>query len=366
MKLIKNMTFTFLATSSLLSASLQMDGGSVIGKNIYGVINDFKENPIILDKTAIIPKDSTYTGFINVKNKEENSDFIISSFHSESGIGALYVTKTKLEENKIIPINTQALDLAAIGGVYSPTKGYKTPWNTFIFTQDKLIDGKNDKKFIKEFAPYFQNKINLVDSYKYGWPFELVVLNPKGDAKVLNQYAMGRTFASDIIIMPDKKTVYMFDGKYSKNLYMFISDKAEDFMKGTLYAAKLNNNSIKWIQIAKQNALKVKLKFRRTVKFSSLYKSKKPTNGMCPKKYSLSKSIYGEECLSVNKRSKKYVGVFDPIRESARLGASSFDNGLTSMAYDAQNNMVLFKMKANTKMRFNANNKALSSQYIIK
>ena len=366
MKFIKNITFTFLTTSSLMAASLQMDGGSVIGKNIYGVINDYKGSPIILDKTALIEKDSSFSGFINIKGEDEESDFILSSCQSQKGIGALYITKTKLENENIKAINTEAIDLSSVGGVYSPTKGYKTPWNTFIFTQDRLVDGNNDKTFINDFAPYFQNKLNLVDSYNYGWPFEAVVLNTKGDAKVINQYAMGRVFASDILLMPDNKTIYMFDGKYSKNLYMFISDKPEDFMSGNLFVAKISDNSITWEKLAEQNALKLKLKLRRDLKFSSLYKSQKPKNGVCKKDFVFTESYYGKECLSVSKRSANEVGVFEPIREAARLGVRPNLNTITSISYDFDNNMVLLKKEQNVQMRFRANHKAFNSEYIIK
>lgn len=366
MRILKNLALVSVAVSSLFSASLNMQGGDVIGKNIYGVINDFKGHPILLDKTALLEKDSSFSGFINIKSDDDQSDFIISSFQSKEGIGALYLTKTKLEDKKIKAINTESIDLSKVGGVYSPRKGYKTPWNTFIFTQDRLVDGKNDKKFINDFTPYFQNKKNLVDSYKYGWPFEAVVLNSKGDAKVINQFAMGRTFASDIILMPDNKTVYMFDGKYSKNLYMFISDKATDFIRGNLFVANLSNNSITWKKLATQNSLKLKLKLRRDLKFKSLYKSHKPKNGTCKKKYILTESYYGKECLSVTKRSAKAVGVFEPIREAARLGVKTAFKDITDLSYDSESNMILLKKDGSVITRFSANNKAFNSEYIIK
>lgn len=366
MKIIKNITLTLVTASTLFSASLNIKGGDVIGKNIYGVINDHKSLPIVLDKTALLPENSLYSGFINIKTQDEEQEFILSSFASKEGIGALYLTKTKLVEDTITAIDTNPIDLSSIGGVYQPTTGYKTPWNTYLFTQDRLVDGNDDKEFIQEFSPYFQNKNNLVDSYKYGWAFETIVLDTKGDAKVINHFALGRTFASDLVLMPDNKTLYLFDGKYTKNLYMFISDKPEDFISGTLYVADNKNGSIKWVELAKQNSLKVKLKLRRDLKFKSLYKSHKPKNGTCKNKYTLTKSIYGQECLSVSKRSKKYVGVFEPIREAARLGVDSNFKDITSIDYENDSKMLVLKKNGSIVTRFSANNKALNSQYLIK
>jgi competence CoiA-like predicted nuclease len=177
---------------------------------------------------------------------------------------------------------------------------------------------------------------------------------------------MGRTFASDIVLMPDNKTVYMFDGKYSKNLYMFVSDKAEDFISGNLFVANFSNNSIKWEKLAAQNSLKLKLKLRRDLKFKSLYKSHKPKNDTCKKNYTLTESYYGKECLSVSRRSIKNVGVFEPIREAARLGVKPSFKEITSLSYDKESNMILLKKNGSVQTRFSANNKALDSEYIIK
>jgi hypothetical protein len=366
MKIIKNITLALVTTSSLFSASLNMQGGDVIGKNIYGVINDYKGLPIVLNKMALLAKESSYSGFIHIKGEDKEQDFILSSFSSKKGIGTLYLTKTKLNEDNITVVDTNTIDLSSIGGVYSPTKGFKTLWNTYLFTQDKLVDGNDDKKFISEFSPYFQNKINMIDSYKYGWAFEAIVLNTKGDAKVINHFALGRTFASDIVLMPDNKTLYMFDGKYSKNLYMFISDKEEDFISGTLYVAKKTKNSIQWIELAQQNSLKLKLKLRRDLKFSSLYKSHKPKNNTCKKNYTFVDTVYGKECLSVSKRSKKQVGIFEPIREAARLGVISDFQDITSITYENESQMLIFKKQDSVVSRFSANNKMFNSNYTIK
>jgi hypothetical protein len=357
-----------LSIITLTASSFNINGGDVIGKNIYGVINDIKGNPIQIDGKAVIVKDNSYSGFLNIKDKEEDisQDFLISSFSSSNGIGSLYVTKTKMDENGIKAIDTKSIDLSALGGVYSPSKGYKTSWNTYLFSQDKLIDSKNDKEFIQNFKPYFTHKSKLVNSYKYGWGFEAVVLNIKGDAKAINNYAMGRTFASDIAVMPDNRTVYIYDGKYSKNLYLFIADKAQDFIKGMLYVAKFDGDKMKFEKLGKNSSLKMKLKMRRGVAFKNIYKSKKAKNGKCARKYTFISTVYGDECLRVNKRFKKYAGVFEPIRQSAVLGVEPFLTDTSSMSYESDSNMLVFKNGDSIIHRYQTNNKDLKSEFIIK
>lgn len=357
-----------LSIITLSASSFNMNGGDVIGKNIYGVINDVKGNPIQIDGKAVIIKDNSYSGFLNIKNKEEEleQDFLVSSFTSPSGIGSLYVTKTKMDEKGIQSIDTAPIDLSSLGGVYSPSKGYKTQWNTYLFTQDKLIDSKDDKKFIQDFKPYFGHKSKLVNSYKYGWGFETVVLNTKGESKAINNFAMGRTFANDLVVMPDNKTVYIYDGKFSKNLYLFVAQKAQDFIKGNLFVAKYDGEKIKWEKLSKNSSLKIKLKMKRGVAFKNIYKSKKVKKGKCAKKYTYISTVYGQECLRVNKRFKKYAGVFEPIRATAMLGVKPFLVDTSSMSYEKDSNMLVFKNGDSIIHRYQTNNKDLESEFIIK
>ena len=350
--------------SSLFSNSFDIKGGDVVGKNIYGVITNFNKNPIQINNRSIIVKENSYNGFLNIKDK--NQDFLVSSFISSTGIGSIYITKTKINNNKIDAYDTESLDLSSMGGVYSPSKAYKTSWNTYMFTQDKLINSKNDKSFVSDFKYYFDDKISLVNSYKYGWNFEVIILNASGESKAINNFSMGRTFGSFISIMPDNKTVYIFDEKYSKNLYLFVSQKQQDFLKGTLYVASKVNDKIQWKKLGKNSSLRLKLKLKKNLKFKDIYKSTKVKNNKCPNKYTFISTVYGEECLKINKKLKKYAGALEPIRQSAMLGVKSFLNDISSMNYDKEKNMLIFKNADSIKYRFNTTNNDMNSNFIIK
>lgn len=365
---MKFFTLLIFTISSLLSSSFDMKGGDVIGKNIHGVITNFKHNPIQIDTKSLIIEDNSFNGFLNISNQEEdmNQDFLISSFISDKGIGAIYLTKTNLIDNKINYIDTQSLDLSPIFGIYNPSKAYKTPWNTFMFIQNKLIDSKDDNDFKEKFSPYFQNKKPLVHSYNYGWNFEVVVLNTKGDAKAINNFAMGRTFSSHISIMPDNQTVYMYDSKYSKNLYLFVAEKPADFLKGKLYVASKIDDQIQWKLLGNNSALRIKLKMKKELSFKDIYKSEKVINNKCTKNYTYITSVYGKECLQLQKKFKKFAGALEPIRQTALLGVQTFLNEENTMTYDKENNTLIFTKNNSISYRFKTNNEELNSKYIIK
>ncbi|MEA3512449.1 MAG: hypothetical protein U9R37_02510, partial [Campylobacterota bacterium] len=345
-------------------------GGDVIGRNIFGLLTDFKHDPIIEIDKAIIIQNSSSNGMLSLKDTEDEDrvqDFLISSFYEEnSGIGTIYITKTKLENNQIKAIDTQPVDLGLVDGIYKPSNGFKTSWNTYLFSQNGLIDSKNSKEFINNYKKYFKNKSNKVNPYKYGWGFETIILNTKGDAKVINHYSLGRTFASNILVMPDNKTVYTYDKQNSKNLYLFVANTANDFSKGNLYVAKKQESSISWVKLGKNSALRLKMKMKKDIEFKDIFKSKKPKDDSCVRGYSFTDTVYGKECLKVNKKFKKYAGTFEPVRYAAIKGVNGFMD-VTTFGLNDKRDMLNFKLDGSIKQSYSfVDDEKLNSNYIIK
>jgi hypothetical protein len=353
----------------LLANPLNIEGGEVIGKNIYGLLTDYKGDPLQVEGKSQIQKESSYNGFLSIKDTEDEieQEFLISSFYNDSKIGAIYVTKTKLLENSIQAFDTEAIDLSPQGGVYGPSKAVKTDWNTYIFMQTALIDSKQPEAFEKAFKPYFKNKGDLIDSYNYGWNFETVVLNIQGHAKAINNFAMGRTFSDTVKIMPDAKTVYLYDSQYSNNLYLFVASTPEDFSKGSLYVAKKVAKKIKWIKLGKNSAIRIKLKLKKKLEFGAIFKSKKPKNGDCAKGFSSIQTVYGHECLKVNSRFTKYAGAFEPIRYAAIKGAIPFIKNVSLISHNTDSKILEFKHNDSVQYQYQlTTDTTIGSEYIIK
>jgi hypothetical protein len=296
-------------------------GGEIVGKNIFGVMNNFKNEPMLVEARASIIKDSSFHTFLMVKEKELEQDFIISGLINDSGIGNIYITKTYLEDGKVTLFDTFNMDISSTKGLYKPHSFFKTNWNTLFISQG-VVNSRLEKKFQDSFKAYFQDRKELVNSYNYGWTTEVVILNTSGLSKGINVFSMGRTFADKFFIKSDNKTIYMYDSKNSKFVYKFLSETPKDFTKGTLFIGKKENGKLSWIKLGKNSALKIKMKFRKAVKFKDIFTYKKPINNQCSRGYSYISTMYGQECLKVKKRFKNYAGAFEPIRYGAIKGGT--------------------------------------------
>ena len=71
---------------------------------------------------------------------------------------------------------------------------------------------------------------------------------------------MGRFSHENAQVMPDEKTVYLSDDGYDTVLFKFIADTAGDLESGTLFAAKVTQDSginpgttgfdVEWLELA--------------------------------------------------------------------------------------------------------------------
>lgn len=306
-----------------------ISGGQVIGKNIYGLAIDYQGDPLILGEKPLIYPQSNSEQVVVV----DEAKFKVSVFNDT--IGSIYLSYFDKKMNS--PFDTEPLPLENTDGLTNPASTLLTPWNTVLLSESTRIDGAAAQEFIENFSPYYKGKANLVLPYNYGWISEVIVLDAQGKTKSIKNYAMGRLFASQVLIMPDAKTFYLIDDL--GNLYCFIAEQAESTAKGHLYVITQNKNELKYELIGEGSALKLKFKLRK-MEFSSLFKVSKPTKGKCKNKYEYIQTIYGEECLSIKRRNKKYVGFFEPIRFMALNGFVSIAKPNSQIKYDSKQKQV--------------------------
>ena len=341
--------------ASVTLAANEVHSGEVIGRHIFGLATDYQGDPVLInDKPLIYQK----PGFQQEISFDKQHFFITGFTHT---IGGLYLTWLNKDKR---PIDTKALDLATIDGLHAPTAGILTPWNTLMLSESQLLDAANPKSFIDIYKFYYKGKASLVNPYKSGWVSEVIVMDEKGLAKAIKDYAIGRLFAQQTIIMPDGKTVYLLDKQ--GNLYCFIAENANSMAKGKLYALHRQQQNVKYVLLGKSSALKNKFKLKK-IKFKKIFKTRAVKNQQCPKKYHYAKTIYGEECLKLQRKNKKYAAFFEPLRILAIKHITPFAQENSKFNFDEKSAQLVFSENDGKKSRFSLeNNQNLQSQFIIK
>ncbi len=100
----------------------------------------------------------------------------------------------------------------------------------------------------------------VFNPYKYG---ETIEVTPTGNSQyaIKKWFTIGRNAKELVYVMPDGRTTYNTDDGERVGFFKFVSDKANDFYSGTLYAAKLTQKSaenggsfdISWVSLGSAN-----------------------------------------------------------------------------------------------------------------
>ena len=156
-------------------------------------------------------------------------------------------------------VDGENVDFASVNGTWNNCNASVTPWNTGLTSEEyEPTAGKAGwQKNVKDMSLYLGKQAN---PYFYGYPVELI---PDGrgnlaTTKLVKHYAMGRMSYEMSLVMPDGKTVYSGDDGTNVVLFKYVADKAGDLSAGTLYAAKIKQNSddslgITWIELGRSN-----------------------------------------------------------------------------------------------------------------
>jgi len=140
-------------------------------------------------------------------------------------------------------------------GLWIPCAASKSPWNTFLGSEEYEADQHNfDMYSMNPVAnPLSFSNANLYQAfrskfgvsarpYNYGYVTE-TTLDKTGAATSVKHYATGRWARELIRMMPDGRTYYSGDDSKSTILFMGIADTANDLSATTLYASKFTQTS---------------------------------------------------------------------------------------------------------------------------
>lgn len=340
-----------------------MEGGQVIGKQIFGLARDYQSTPLMLGEDPLIYEKSDFDSKITFEDKA----FTISVFDHD--IGSVYLTEYDTRRKKFI--DTVALDLASVAGITSPSKTVPTAWNSTLFSEGTPVNSANPDSFIDTFKHYYKNKADLVNPYNYGWVTEIVLLDNNGSAKAIKNYAVGRVSASQLVLMPDGKTLYLFDSENSGHLYMFVAAETNSLTKGTLYIAEDNDGKVNFVELGSTSALKAKFKLKRA-KFKTFFDIQDPKSTVCTTGFKLVKTEFGAECLKLKSKNKKYAGIFEPQRVAALKGIkpfgfpSSTDSSALEMGFNQDSKVIYFASQQGAKYEYAVTeNTTLNSSYAM-
>ncbi len=172
-------------------------------------------------------------------------------------------------------LDAMMVDFAAVNGTGANCFGSVSPWNTPLTSEEWVVNTALDSTT----DPSWNDPAEIADNsllagmwalseeasnpYDYGYIVEIT--EPISAAPVpVKHFTIGRYEHENAVVMPDRKTVYASQDDTGGVLFKFVADSAEDLAKGTLYAAKLTQDTglndpavtgfdVTWVELASGN-----------------------------------------------------------------------------------------------------------------
>ena len=237
----------------LLQAGDTLSDGHLAG-GIYSIANG---------EQILLSQKPDFNAFIPT-NQDGTSGFLYTAWEDRpAGISQIEIQWDSATEQWDV-ISSQMLNLSSINGGWVLCFGTVSPWGSPLFSEELYFDDTEDWNNVN--YRYHQGQ-QLLASYlgTYPNPYDYGFIVEMEDSDTNNpdltrHYTMGRYSHENAQVMPDNKTVYLSDDGYDTVLYKFVADAPGDLSKGTLYAAKLIQDStrdssttgfdVEWIELA--------------------------------------------------------------------------------------------------------------------
>ena len=237
----------------LLQAGDTLSDGRLAG-GIYSIANG---------EEILVSQKPDFNAFIPT-NQDGTSGFLYTAWEDRpAGISQIEIQWDSATEQWDV-LSSQMLNLSSINGGWVLCFGTVSPWGSPLFSEELYFDDTEDWNNVN--YRYHQGQ-QLLASYlgTYPNPYDYGFIVEMEDSDTNNpdltrHYTMGRYSHENAQVMPDNKTVYLSDDGYDTVLYKFVADTPGDLSRGTLYAAKLNQDSttdssttgfdVEWIELA--------------------------------------------------------------------------------------------------------------------
>lgn len=212
-----------------------------------------------------------FNGFITTA---EGRGYLFTNWELYPG-GMSRMSIAKDEQGQWSVLDAMMVDFAAVNGTGANCFGSVSPWNTPLTSEEWVVNTTLDSTT----DPSWNDPAEIADNsllagmwalseeasnpYDYGYIVEIT--EPTSAAPVpVKHFTIGRYEHENAVVMPDRKTVYASQDDTGGVLFKFVADRAEDLGKGTLYGAKLTQDTglndpavtgfdVTWVKLASGN-----------------------------------------------------------------------------------------------------------------
>ncbi|NKF22456.1 PhoX family protein [Solimonas marina] len=301
--------------------------GASTSLNVFGQIVDNTMTPIYqTDGSTTIADSNDFSSILQVGGKL----YAVSQFESRPGGMYLTALSQDSETGKLAAVETTAIDLSGINGIWNPCAGMVTPWETHLGSEEYEPNAANGTDSASSMSAYLAGA--TTNPYYWGYPVEVTV-SDAGAASVAKHYSMGR-FAHELsYVMPDEKTVYQSDDGTDVGFFRYVADTAGDLSGGTLYAMKWSQTSdssdsalgtadISWIELGSGTDAEVKALIDAGTTFEDIFSVGTVTDGSCATGYTYVSANGSKECLKLNAGMEQAAAFLETRRYAGYLGAT--------------------------------------------
>ncbi|KAL4424959.1 hypothetical protein ABPG77_002844 [Micractinium sp. CCAP 211/92] len=315
--------------------------------------------------------------------------FLITHFEAPSPAVQYVVELGQAPDGTLTPRNMKPVDWSALGGLWNPCAGSRTPWGSHIGGEEyepdarpfseatdlasfkAQMDASSGYGEVEGYMAYWDVypadiTLNLIkqkfNPYKYGHIHETRV-DFKGNPTVFKWYTMGRLAFEMAYVLPDRKTVYLTDDGTNVGFYKFIATKPGDMSAGSLYAARFTQTAatnggsftIQWIKLGTGVNKDLRALALNTT-FADIFETATYTDGTgCPIGFtSVNEGGRPVQCLKVKPgmdtaaaflETRRYAGIKGATTEFSKWEGITYDpkrghlyTSMTSIRYGMEDN----------------------------
>ena len=224
----------------------------------------------VQDGTALIKvsNDPDFNGWIEVS---ENEGYLFTNWEDRpGGMSRLHLMRDQDGRWAVKDNDATMVDFSAVKGTWVNCFGTVSPWNTPLTSEELYFDhtidwNAPDEGEVQDLADYLAGEINTDHTVTYPNPYDygyiVEITDATGTPTPVKHFTLGRYSHENAVVMPDQKTVYMSDDGGGVILFKFVADTAGDLSSGTLYAARVVQDSpvmdaaqagfhIGWVELA--------------------------------------------------------------------------------------------------------------------
>ncbi|WP_396587437.1 alkaline phosphatase PhoX [Bermanella sp. R86510] len=215
--------------------------------------------------------DPDFNAFIPT-NDDGSEGFLFTAWEDRPG-GMSRIQISKNADGTWNPQAAMNINFSDVNGTMINCFGTLSPWGTPLTSEENYMaeltqqwnevgaSGYPSYADVQKIQDYLGG--TFPNPYDYGYIVE--INQPTAETPTPEKlFTLGRSAHENPVIMPDNKTVYLTDDGGNKGFYKFVADTAGDLSAGTLYAAKVVQDSevtdsstagfnISWIELANAN-----------------------------------------------------------------------------------------------------------------